>query len=684
MQETIEFGRDVLTSHEDSLKREWLETNGIGGFASSTIWGMNTRRYHGLLTAATKPPVGRMVLLSNLVEAIVVDGKRFELSTNRYPGVLHPRGFDYLVNFRLHPFPVFRYELGGIDIEKTVFMVHGENATVVQYTLLGDRACTLEIRPLMAFRDYHSLTRQNDALQGAFVSADGHVMFRPYDGVPTLYLAHEDAAIEKTGYWYCNFEYDAERERGLDFTEDLFNPFLLRFELLPRMTRSMVAATSAHRAEQAGEMRDAELRRRQQVVASAPVQDPLVRSLVRAADHYLVDRGNGKTIIAGYHWFSDWGRDTMIALPGITLVTGRHDAAKAILGEFAKHVNRGMLPNRFPDAAEEPEYNTVDAALWFFEAARAYLRYTHDEEFVLRELYPKLKEIIEWYLAGTRYGIRVESDGLVHAGEAGTQLTWMDSKIGDWVVTPRRGKPVEVQALWYNALRVQQRFAQLTRDSSAELFLREMSEHVRLNFNRLFWNDEHECLYDVVTGDTRDASIRPNQVLAVSLAHSIVDQERGRKILWAAEKHLLTPVGLRSLAPLDPAYRAHYGGGVESRDSAYHQGTVWPWLMGPFITAYRRVHADCLETHQKIRGWLSGFEEHLRTAGLGHISEVADASLPHNPGGCVAQVWSAGELLRAVAEDVLQIAPDRKYTEMSWCSKRVCDELSPAAASLVK
>lgn len=650
MPPVIQFGADVLRNPEASLQREWLETNGIGGFASSTVWGMNTRRYHGLLTAATKPPLGRMVLLSKLEETVFLDGAPFELSTNRFPGVLHPRGFEHLAQFRLDPFPVTRYNAGGIEIEKTVFMAHGENTTVVQYVVLGNRPCTLEIRPLTAFRDYHSLAHRNDNLQSGFGSAGGVIAFRPYDGVPTLYFAHDEAEIRNTGLWYFRFEYDRERERGLDFTEDLFNPFLMRFELTPGVAWSVVATTSEHRAEDAGEMRETEVSRRRQVVARAPVRDPLARCLVRAADQYMVDRGSGKTIIAGYHWFGDWGRDTMIALPGITLVTGTYDAARAILGEFAKHVSRGMLPNRFPDAGEEPEYNSVDAALWFFEATRAYLAYTRDEEFVLRELYPKLKEIIAWYMSGTRYGIRVDSDRLVHAGQPGTQLTWMDAKIGDWVVTPRCGKPVEVQALWYNALRVQQKLGQAAGDSHAEGFLRETAEQVRLSFNRLFWNDEHECLYDVVDGGTRDGSIRPNQVFAVSLPHPIVDPERGRKILAALEKHLLTPLGLRTLAPNDPAYRPRYEGDVPSRDSAYHQGTVWPWLMGPFITAFRKVYGDSPEARDKVRHWLSSFEEHLQTAGLGQISELADGDPPHTPGGCIAQAWSVGQLLHAIVE----------------------------------
>jgi predicted glycogen debranching enzyme len=653
----LEFGRDVLSHADESLEREWLETNGIGGFASSTIWGANTRRYHGLLVAATKPPVGRMVLLSKLEELVIVDGKRFELSTNRYPGVLHPQGFAYLVCFRLDPFPVFRYEVGEILIEKTIFMVHGENTTVVQYTIVGDQGCSLEIRPLVAFRDYHGLTHENAALGSEFTDDGKHVSFQPYDGVPTLFFRYENGSLEKTGDWYRNFEYDRERERGLDFLEDLFNPFLVETELNSGATTSIVASTSPQEARDFNLLREQELQRRREVVARVSFENPLASMLVKAADHYIVKRGRGQTILAGYHWFSDWGRDTMIALPGITLITGRHDAARAILGEFALHISQGMLPNRFPDAGEQPEYNTVDAALWFFEAARAYLEYTGDRQFVLEQVYPKLKEIVDWYVAGTRYGIHVDSDGLVYAGEAGTQLTWMDAKIGDFVVTPRRGKPVEIQALWYNALRIQQELARIAGDSLTEAFAHEIAERAHENFNRLFWNEELECLYDVVDGEKRDASIRPNQIFAASLRHPLVDSERARKILMAVEKHLLTPLGLRSLAPSDPNYRPMFGGNAESRDSAYHQGTVWPWLMGPFITAYLKVHRHSSEAVAKAKSVLRPFEEHLRTAGLGHISEVADGNAPHRPGGCIAQAWSVGELLRAIAEVVLMTVP---------------------------
>ena len=662
MQEIASFGAEILSRTEESLEREWLETNGIGGFASSTIWGLNTRRYHGLLVAATKPPVGRMLLLSKLEETLIIGDERFELSTNRYPGVIHPRGFRYLVNFRLDPFPTFRYRVGEIQMQKTLFMVHGENTTVAQYMLIADRPCRLEMRPLVAFRDYHSLTHENDALRKELSDEGRCVSFRPYDGLPTLFFSHEFATLEKTGHWYRNFEYVREQERGLDFREDLFNPFVLTVELTPGATTSIVVSTSKRETNNAALFRTRELQRRSEVGARAPFEDSLASRLVTAADHYIVNRGHGKTIIAGYHWFSDWGRDTMIALPGITLVTGRRDAARAILAEFATHVSRGMVPNRFPDAGEEPEYNTVDAALWFFEAARAYLEYTGDKDFVLEQLFPKLNEIIDWHLAGTRYGIRVDTDGLVYAGEAGTQLTWMDARVGDFVVTPRRGKPVEIQALWYNALCIQRDLAQAAGDRGGEETVTRLAEQVRSNFNRLFWNDRLECLYDVVDGDRRDPSIRPNQIFAVSLRNSLVDTEVASKILVTMEKHLLTPLGLRSLAPSDPNYRPYFRGGVEDQDSAYHQGTVWPWLMGPFITAYLRVHRRSFETMQNVRGWLRAFEGHLDTGGLGHISEVADGNSPNRPGGCIAQAWSVGEILRAIAEDVLEITPATRRT----------------------
>ena len=649
----VRFGADVCANLNQAIRLEWLETNGLGGFASSTIAGLNTRRYHGLLTAATKPPVGRMVLLSKFEEALVIEGRRYELSANQYPGVVHPRGFQYLREFRLDPFPVFIFEVEGIQVEKRVFMPQGENTVVVEYESRGSAPqCTLELRPLIACRDYHSTTHANSAIRRELELDFGDVTIRPYDGVPALNFAHNAARISGGHGWYYNFEYEIERERGLDFTEDLFNPFLAVFPL-GQAPAVVIASTERRDASLAASMRRREIERRAALAASSPADDPFVTSLTVAADQFIVQRRELKTIIAGYPWFSDWGRDTMIALPGLTLVTGRHRETRDILLAFAQSANRGMLPNRFPDAGEAPDYNTVDATLWYFEAVRSYLHYTEDLGFVQSHLYDLLQDIVEWSLRGTRHGIRVDQDGLLLAGEPGVQLTWMDAKIGDWVVTPRHGKPVEIQALWYNALRIMEHLAIQLDDPGSASRYSEMADLARLSFNRQFWRPEVGCLFDVVSQAGNDASIRPNQIFAVSLPHSMLPRDKARQVVDVVRHELLTPVGLRSLSPRDPQYRPRYTGDPWSRDSAYHQGTVWPWLLGPFITAYVEVNGRTPEARRQARDWLAPFERHLREAGLGQISEIFDAEPPHWPRGCFAQAWSVAELLRAAAEDVL-------------------------------
>ena len=654
----IEFKQETCGDLEAALRREWLETDGIGGFASSTIVSLNTRRYHGLLVAATKPPVGRLVLLSKLEETLFIDGQPFELSANRYPGVVHPQGYRYLTQFRLDPFPVFTYEMEGIEIEKTVFMIYGENSTVVQYELRKNnhpespKNLRLEIRPLIAFRDYHSTTHENGSLNRDVEVGPGLAAVAPYRGLPTLYLAHNAAELQKTGDWYRNFEYDAERERGLDFAEDLFNPYVLRFDLRPGVQAALIASTQQHEVAQAPGYRQAEIARRRNTEAVSPIDDSFVRALAAAADQYIVSRGDQKTVIAGYHWFSDWGRDTMIALPGLTLPTGEYEVARSILRTFAKHVDQGMLPNRFPDAGETPEYNTVDATLWFFEAARAYLAYTGDLAFIRDELYPVFSDIISWHARGTRYGIKVDSSGLLSSGETGVQLTWMDAKVGDWVVTPRRGKPVEIQALWYNALCIMEDLARRFGDDVGQNRYRNMATVASGSFSRLFWNENTGCLYDVVNDAPADASIRPNQILAVSLTHSMLSPERAQAVVEKVKEHLLTPYGLRTLAPSDPQYRGRYTGGPSERDGAYHQGTVWPWLLGPFITAYVKVQGDSEPARRQAAEWLAPIKDHLADGGLGHISEILDGDPPQRPCGCIAQAWSVGEVLRALVEDV--------------------------------
>lgn len=630
---------------------EWLETNGLGGYASSTVSGIHTRRYHGLLVAALNPPAGRMVLLSKLEETAIVGGARYELSANRYPGVVHPRGFEYLTEFRIDPFPVFTFEVGGARIEKRVFMVDGENTAAIEYALSGT-PCELEVRPLIAFRDYHATTHANDALDRTVTIEDGCATVTPYAGLPSLHFAHNAETIEPGGDWYRNFEFDIERERGLDFQEDLYNPFLMKFAGGEGRIATIVASTARHAASEAEGMRQAEIARRRDIADAAPVKDAMVEMLTIAANQFIVRRKELKTVIAGYPWFADWGRDTMIALPGLTLTTGRFEIARSILLQFAGSVDRGMLPNRFPDTGDIPEYNTVDATLWFFQAIHAYLAATGDHAFVRENLYETLKNIVEWHVKGTRYGIRVDEDGLLHSGETGVQLTWMDAKIGDWVVTPRQGKPVEIQALWYNALRVMEELARLFSDKPAGTRFSKMARHAHAAFQSIFWNEAEGCLFDVVDGGERDGAIRPNQIFAVSLPHSMLPPDRALRVVEAVERDLLTPAGLRSLSPRDSRYRPRYEGDVRSRDSAYHQGTVWPWLMGPFITAYVKVHGRSKASRAQCGVWLRRFGDPSLQSCIGQIPEIADGGAPHIPRGCTAQAWSVAELLRAAVEDV--------------------------------
>lgn len=647
----IRFDQSICANLDAALEREWLETNGLGGFASSTIIGLNTRRYHGLLVAATKPPVGRMVLLSKLEETLVVPGQRFELSSNRYPGVVHPQGYQYVREFRLDPFPVITYHVQDLELEKRIFMVAGENTTVVEYELRGaGDGCTLEVRPLIAFRDYHATAHANDALNAHVATADGYASVTPYAGLPTLYLAHDAASAQPTGTWYYNFEFDRERDRGLDFQEDLFNPLLLTFNLAAKPHATIIASTERRETAQAAAFRQAEIRRRAGLLQLVSSDDALVESLFTAADQFIVRRGEFHSVIAGYPWFSDWTRDVMISLPGLTLVTRRPELAKSILLGVTRYLDEGMLPNRFPDSGETPEYNTVDATLWFFAAVDAFVRYTSDARFVKNHLYEKMVSIIGWHERGTRYGIHLGPDGCIESGQSGAQLTWMDAKVGDWVVTPRAGKPVEVQALWYNALLTLEALARKFDDVSTSVHCSRLADLARANFVRLFWNDQAGCLYDVLDGSHRDASIRPNQILAVSLPHSMLPPDKARGVVEVVQRELRTPYGLRSLAPGDPQYRGRYEGDQRSRDSAYHQGTVWPWLMGPFITAYVKVNGRTKETRGQVARWLTPFREHLYDAGVGQISEIFDGDPPHRPRGCIAQAWSVAEILRAAVE----------------------------------
>jgi len=646
----INFDSNICTNYEEATGREWLETNGIGGFASSSVAGANTRRYHGLLTAATKPPLGRVTMLSKFEETVFFGDARYELSTNQFLNAVYPEGYKYLKNFRLAPFPIWTFEIEGIEIEKKVFMVHGSNTTVCQWSVVSRQSSEnqrpkieLELKPLLSFSDYHHLQRENTNFDLHYQSAENLVTVKPYAEMPPLYFAHNAASIENTGVWYRNFEYAIERERGFDFSEDLFQPFALKFDLSE--TAIVIASTETQNYTDAKTFEKQEIERRETLVKNANSKDDFTKQLVLAADQFVVSRGDGRTIIAGYPWFSDWGRDTMIALNGLTLATNRAEIAKSILLEFSRHISEGMLPNRFPDAGDEPEYNNVDATLWYFEAVRAYVAKTGDYKFVRQNLYEKLVDIIVWHLKGTRYKIKVDdADGLLYAGEAGVQLTWMDAKIGDLVVTPRTGKAVEIQALWYNALNVMADFAGTIGDRKDKKKYLELAGKAKTNFNEIFWNESEQCLFDVINGGNKDASVRPNQIFAVGLPHPILDDaERARKVVEKVEAELLTAFGLRSLSPKDKDYRPIYIGNPFERDTAYHQGTVWAWLIGGFVDAHRKVYPD---NEKRVEEILSVFKNHLSEAGCGQISEIFDADAPHNPRGCPAQAWSLAEVLR--------------------------------------
>ncbi|HTS50510.1 MAG TPA: amylo-alpha-1,6-glucosidase [Bryobacteraceae bacterium] len=653
----IEFDRRICSDPAQASQLEWLETNGIGGFASSSILGLNTRRYHGLLVAATRPPVGRAVLLSKLEEAFLLGGQRFELSANQYAGAIHPQGYLFLDSFRLDPFPVFTYRIQDLEIEKTVFLVHGENTVVVQYQLFGDlgaRSAVLETRVLAAFRDFHGATHANSSIRTEVAIDPGVATITPYEGLPSLHFAHNAEAVDSAGFWFYNFEYERERERGLDYLEDLYSPFQLRFDLARNAMAAVIASTVVHEAAQARMLEDAEIERREKLVSGAQEGDVLTQTLTAAADQFVVARGDRNSVIAGYHWFSDWGRDSMISLPGLTLVTGRFDIARNILSAFARSMDQGLLPNRFPDAGETPEYNSVDATLWMFHAVAEYSRHTGDYGFVRAELYQALAASIGWHERGTRYGIGMASDGLLQAGQPGVQLTWMDAKIGDWVITPRAGKPVEIQALWYNALCVMHDLARAFGHGAEAEHYAALGGRARDSFQSAFWNEPDGCLYDVVAEAGPDRSIRPNQIFAVSLPYALLSGERARRVVDVVEWELLTPFGLRTLSPRDPNYKGRYAGDQRSRDSAYHQGTVWPWLLGPFLTAYFKVHNDDPQVRGRADHFLEPLRAHLWQAGLGQISEVFDGDAPHFPRGCIAQAWSVAEILRIYVEEVIK------------------------------
>ena len=651
------FGSSVLNRFDLASQYEWLETNGLGGYASSTIIGTNTRRYHGLLTAATAPPVQRTVLLSKMDEAVLVHNRRYELGCNKYRGTVYPNGYIFQESFKRDLFPEFTYKTNGIRIRKTIACVHGENTTIILYEVLNANApFTLELLPLAAPRDHHALTHANGDIQH-HASFENNILRLPgYEQSPDLYISAPESSFEAQSNWYYNFEYPEELARGMEGHEDLFNPGKLYIQLDAGMKVGIIISTENPAGRDVWEIFESERIRRLALLQRSSAKAKELKKLVLAADQFIVKRGeHGRSVIAGYPWFTDWGRDTMIALPGLCLATGREEDAKKIFRSFVENISQGMIPNRFPDADTEAEYNTIDASLWFFIAAWKYLQATKDRDFVLKELLPAMKEILKWHRKGTRYNIIMDEDGLLQGGAPKQQLTWMDAKAGDWVVTPREGKCVEINALWYNAWKIYETLLTLKGKSDKALIAEGIALKIRKHFVSQFWNEEKACLYDCINGHEKDDAIRPNQLFAISLPFPLLVREKAAKVLAVVTEELYAGVGLRSLSPKEAGYIGTYEGDVYARDGAYHQGTVWSWLLGPYMDAIIAVKGSY--GHELARRVIQCILPHMEAACVGSISEIFDGDSPYHPRGCFAQAWSVAEVLRVTHEYKLYDTP---------------------------
>ena len=631
-----------------SNSAEWLEADGLGGFASGTTSGVRTRRYHALLLTATTPPSGRTVLVNGLDAWIETGRGNYYLSSQRYaPDIINPDGMTHLKEFQLRPWPRFRFTLhDDLIVEQELFVPYGQSAVVLSWRLVGSiaGAVKLSVRPFLSGRNFHGTHHENNSFQFDPQFRRDRVRWKPYASLPAI-VARSVGTYRHCPAWYRNFLYADERARGLDYLEDLASPGVFEWELHDGQAILTFSAEGFGNIDENGELVEAVEKLRAKEMAR---RQEFSSSLEAAADSYLARRGSGKTIIAGYPWFGDWGRDTFISLRGLCLATNRLEIARDILVEWAGTVSRGMLPNRFPDQGLEPEFNSVDASLWYVIAVHEYLeaaagKPTLADAEVSRKLGQAVEAILSGYSQGTRFRIKADPDGLLAAGEPGLQLTWMDAKVDGHVVTPRIGKPVEVQALWINALWIGQSFS-----SNWQPLFKRASE----SFATRYWNDAKSQLYDVLDVNhqpgTADPTLRPNQIFAVGgLPLVLLPVERAAQLVKAVEAALYTPLGLRSLAPGEAGYVPHYEGDVWHRDTAYHQGTVWPWLIGPFVEAWIRVRGSTAGAKAMARRqFFAPLQQHLGQAGLGRVSEIADAEPPFTPRGCPFQAWSLGEMLR--------------------------------------
>ena len=627
---------DVCRDFERSSRLEWLETNHTGAYAMGTVAGVNTRRYHSLLIASFAPPADRYSILPRVEERIVLDWQTYELAAVQYPGTVQPRGFELMEEFGIDPFPRWRYRAGAASVEKTICLIDGRQSVLVRYE--ASEVCTLEVRLLFSFRDYHSLTRQNGALQNRIAERPGRVSFKPYADLPDLTVFH-DGIFGRDGVWYLNHEYLRELDRGLDFREDLYSPGLLTFDIGPRRPAWFIATLEAQSLRAGVDI--------ERILKAEAHRRSFPCKLERALDQFRITRSDGQaSLIAGYPWFTDWSRDTLISMPALSAAGFADSESKSIIEMLLAHRSQGVLPNRFLDAGSKPEYNTADATLWLFVAAHQWMKRTHDEQFLRDVLYPAARDILEWHRRGTYHHIQVDpEDHLLSAGTAETQLTWMDAKVGDTPVTPRNGKAVEINALWYNALRIIARWAAALSRHDDEAALDAEAEFVLASFRAKFWNRARGCLYDVITTSACDPRIRPNQLFALSLPFPLLEPAEARQIVRLVEQELITPVGLRTLEPRDPAYQPRFEGPPSQRDAAYHQGAAWPWLIGPFVAAYLYAFGETDESVAHCREIVRRLERELAACCLGSLSEIYDAEQPQRPSGCPVQLWSVAQFI---------------------------------------
>ena len=673
----ITLTRKTFEHFDEAIQKEWLLTNGLGGYASSTVIGMNTRKYHGLLVAALHPPGDRTVCLAKLDEEISVGDNLHPLGATEFSGKVFSRGYVFLKDFTLNPFPRYVYEAQGVKVRKTIFMPQEKNAVAIMYKVLnrGRTEAKIRVYPLITCRHFHSvIDRRKNPLIFSLKQNTREVEFTFNNPQATVIMHSTMGEFKEKATWIEHLHYREEVSRGESSTDDCFQPGYFEVMVPLRRQRDFAVVTAAsENRQECREMLDAfdnaaynvdgqftsEIAERKNMLTNfheahskMPTND-ILNWLLLAADAFIVKgAGHRKSVIAGYFWFEAWGRDTFISLPGLLLATGRFKDARKILLDFMRHSKQGLIPNFIQDKSGEPGFNTVDATLWYVNAVLQYLKYTGDFNFTRRQLWDSLKEVVETHKLGTAFGIHLDNDGLLAHGP---QLTWMDAKVDGEVVTPRDGKAVEIQALWYNALKTMQLLANKFNEASLAEEYAEMACEAQKSFNAKFWNIEDECLFDVVQASGVDASLRPNQIIAVALDFTMLNYVRSERIVDAVRRKMATPFGLRTLARNDSRYKGKYVGDRRSRDQAYHNGTVWAWLLGPYVTACRKTQRS--SDYELKNRLLSLFDQQITQAGLGYISEIFDGDPPHSPRGCVAQAWSLAEPLRAYLEDIVWIRP---------------------------